>query len=238
MATYPSGGGSNIGTLLRLIQEDQNKSIAATPPAAEADSPLRGVIQGPLKAPESPGSERVISLRPEGVTQSGPQAGVSPVAPVAPGGGAVAGGVVAPIRPTPVFAPQASGQPNSAPSSPSPVSNSSAVLGSSVASRPSLGTTIRPSTVTGQASSARYTPAKPAPAKSFSQPSTSKSGGSQGAFGGTVSSAGAGAKSLLNVLGSLGKFGAGVSTTATLLPKNVVDYLKKSFNPKGAITRT
>ena len=83
---YPQSG-SNIGTLLRLIQEDQNKSLPAINPANDPNSPIRGVIQGPLNAPESPGSSRVVSVRPEGAIQQGEQANpqvVGPVAPVAP----------------------------------------------------------------------------------------------------------------------------------------------------------
>ncbi len=80
---YPTLGGNNIGTLLRMIQEDQNKNLVA--PGVEVGSPIRGMVQQPLMSNEAPGSNRVISVRPEGVTPMGPEmAGVAPVAPVAP----------------------------------------------------------------------------------------------------------------------------------------------------------
>lgn len=161
---YQSATGSNIGTLLRLIQEDQNKSLAATPPASEPGSPIRGVIQGPLQAPEAPNSNRVVSLKPEGALQQGPQQpGVAPVAPggsgqpegvVAPRipvapvaapsfdtGGGGGGGVVAPIapvRPTPA-APGPSAPGPSAPSAPSSAPSPAP------AAAPAIGTQIRAS---------------------------------------------------------------------------------------------
>lgn len=196
MATYPNGGGSNIGALLRLIQEDQNQNIAASSPASDPESPLREVIQQPIEAPESPGSERVVSIRPEGAVQSGPQAeAVSPVAPVAPGGAPSGGGVVAPIRPAPVVSSPSDGggSPASSPVS-APQSSSSSY------SSPSIGTSIRPSSaVAGARTSqpnANYTktvsrPTSSSSSSSFRQPSTSKSGGSLGAIGGTVGGASA-----------------------------------------------
>lgn len=124
---YPNGSGSNIGTLLRLIQEDQNKNAASLVPSADPNSPLRGAIQQPLQAPESPGSSRVVSVRPEAVTQQGPQASptvVAPQAPVAPS---------APIAPAPQ-APRPAGSSVSAPSTPN-------------ISLPTLGTRITPTAV-------------------------------------------------------------------------------------------
>lgn len=133
MPAYQSTGG-DIGTLLRLIQEDKSSTILANP-AADVASPIRGVVQGPLKSPESPGTTRVASLRPEGsaLGVSGPEQGVVTPAGAAP----VPGGVVAPVapRPTPVPTPT---PPSASPSSPAPSMNRP----SNMASAPSLGTKI------------------------------------------------------------------------------------------------
>ena len=64
MALYPGLQGSNIGTLLRLIQEERQSSPAAIPPALESGSPIRNIIQSPPLDTESPGSNRVIANRP------------------------------------------------------------------------------------------------------------------------------------------------------------------------------
>src|SRR5581483_7128901 len=103
---YPTGTGSNIGELLRLIQEQKNSSLAAVPPAAQPESPIRGIVQQPLQAPESPTSSRVVSVRPEGVTQQEPQSGQ-----VIAAGESVPGGVIGPVVPpkasvAPVVSPQ------------------------------------------------------------------------------------------------------------------------------------
>jgi hypothetical protein len=124
---YPNAG-NNIGTLLRLIQEDQNKNIASLPPSADPNSPIRGVVQGPLMSNEAPGSNRVVSVRPEGVTAQGPEATpgqvVGPTVPVANPG--VGPSVVGPSTPS-----MGGGQSN-------PVS------------APSIGTTIKASAPTSQ----------------------------------------------------------------------------------------
>lgn len=129
MPIYSGGAGSNIGTLLRLIQEEKSSNLAALPPAADPNSPIRGTIQQPIKTPESPGSDRVVSLRPEGVIQSGPAAApvVAPVAPVAP--------VPTPV-PTPT-APRAS--------APSATSSNSSPAPRPATSFPSIATSIKAS---------------------------------------------------------------------------------------------
>lgn len=94
--------GSNIGTLLRLIAEEKTQNATLLPPATTPDSPLREVVQQPLKSSESPGSSRVVSIRPESAAPIGPitpdtSTVVAPVAPpVAP---------EAPVGPTPVPTP-------------------------------------------------------------------------------------------------------------------------------------
>lgn len=139
---YQSGASSNIGTLLRLIQEEKSKNIAAIPPQADVESPLRASVQEPIKAPESPGTQRVVSIRPEGATMQGPVAG-SDLTPVAP--------VAAPTPVGPASSPMSNGpiEPSSSPSQPGmarpSVSGMSApmVRGASVTG-PRLGTVIGP----------------------------------------------------------------------------------------------
>lgn len=134
---YPtaSSGGSNIGTLLRLIQEDQNNSLLANNPASQPGSPIRGTVQGPLQSPNDPTSARVVSMRPEGVTQSGPQA--SPV-------GEVPGNVVSAAQPIAAAAPVSSITPNF---SSSPVSQPSAQLNQNVSSNTNTSPVRQPSYV-------------------------------------------------------------------------------------------
>lgn len=69
MAIYPSSGGF-IGSLLRTIQEERSKAPHVLPPAGEPQAPIRAAVQAPLESPispESPGSSRTVSIRPEGV---------------------------------------------------------------------------------------------------------------------------------------------------------------------------
>lgn len=163
---YPTGGtNSNIGTLLRLIQEDQSKNPALLPPGSETGDPLRGVVQQPLVSPEAPGSSRVVSVRPEGVTQQGPT-GESPViAPGSAGPAPATPGVIGPRAPiVPVQAPAPSGPSNSAPGPSSPGPSSAPSRPSSpapapapkitVSSLPKIGTRIistpKPSSVGGR----------------------------------------------------------------------------------------
>ena len=65
MASYLNQNGNSIGSLLRFIQEQKSQS-PIIPPSSEASSPIRGVIQGPLKSPEDTGTSKVVSIRPEG----------------------------------------------------------------------------------------------------------------------------------------------------------------------------
>lgn len=89
---YQGGGGNAIGTLLRMLEDEKSASPLQQKPESAVGSPLRGAVQTPYFTPESPGSSRVVSARPEGVTPSGPQSSVTAGNVVAP---------VAPIRPTP-----------------------------------------------------------------------------------------------------------------------------------------
>jgi hypothetical protein len=70
MAGYLNQNGNSIGSLLRFIQEQKSQS-PIIPPSTEASSPIRGVTQEPLKAPEDIGTSKVVSLRPEGTIGTG-----------------------------------------------------------------------------------------------------------------------------------------------------------------------
>lgn len=98
---YQSGAGSMPGGLLRMLLEEQGQTNALMKPQADPNTLTRETVQGPIFTPESPGSERVVSIRPEGVTQQGPEGGqvIAPVMPSAPGAGASP--VIPPIVPKP-----------------------------------------------------------------------------------------------------------------------------------------
>ena len=126
---YPGNISGNIGALLRLIQEEKAASPAALPPETAVASPMRGIVQQPLRSPEAPGGTRVVSMRPEGVTSQGPAVAPTvvpaarPVAPIAP--------------PSPVVAP--SGPAGAA--GPAPAPSQPSVQG---ASAPSIATKVMP----------------------------------------------------------------------------------------------
>lgn len=235
---YPNGQGSNIGTLLRLIQEDKNQSVAATSPSSDPNSPIRSLNQQPIQAPNDPNSSRVVSLRPEGVTQSGPQAEAQPnvVAPIMP---------VAPQAPTSPVAPQAPNNPGSSISSNPTPSFSSPSIGTRISSAPAPTGTSRNF---GASTLGISTYKAPTPTKSIT-PSTSKVGGSLGAIGGTTAAA-AKAKgfnigdALSNVIGGLPKFGpAATVSTAFLNPALKSGLFNTLYNtitgnkPKSSSTR-
>jgi hypothetical protein len=167
---YQGGGQGDIGNLLRQIQEEKATSVLANPPAAEPGSPVRAVIQEPLKSPESPGGTRVVSTPAEAVTPGGVQPGV--VAPV--------NGVVAPVPSRPA-APVASVSSNPGGGSPAGNSQGSSSPVASPMSRQVLGTTIKPTVATK--------PAVASPAfQTFSvaknMPNTSISAAKQSSVGG------------------------------------------------------
>lgn len=71
MASYLNQNGNSIGSLLRFIQEQKSQS-PVTSQSAEVGSPIRDVVQEPLKGSEGMGTSKVVSLRPEGtLTPSG-----------------------------------------------------------------------------------------------------------------------------------------------------------------------
>ena len=76
MASYLNQNGNSIGSLLRFIQEQKSQS-PMVPPGTETGSPIRGIVQEPLKAPEDVGTSKVVSLKPEAVigASQGPAVG-------------------------------------------------------------------------------------------------------------------------------------------------------------------
>lgn len=147
-------GGNSIGTLLRLIQEEKAQSQAIVNPGDDPSSPIRQTVTEPIRSPESPGSERVVSIRPESAIQSGPEGSVmGPVAPQAIGPivSAPRPAVIGPrAAPTPVPTPtqpmsQTPAGSTSQPSQNNPSSSQTSSPTRSVAgasTRPSIGTSI------------------------------------------------------------------------------------------------
>lgn len=140
---YPTLGGG-IGALLRMIQEEKSQS-PLMPPSADVGSPIRGVVQGPIKSPESPGSSRMVSIRPEAAIS--PENPVQPDtgAPVAPAGLPPVSPVASRPIPTPVPTPA---PPRSSPASPqfqAPSPAPARVTAPSLATKitPATGVTIR-----------------------------------------------------------------------------------------------
>ncbi len=90
MGIYAAPQGSDIGSLLRLIQEQEASSLAKAQPQADVSAPMRDIVQEPLKGPESPGTATVVSQRPEGVGMPGLGTTITPnrtsVGPVNIGG--------------------------------------------------------------------------------------------------------------------------------------------------------
>ena len=91
-SAYQGSLGGGVGTLLRLIKEDQSQNVVTKPPATESGSPIRELQQEPVLQPESPETSRQVSLRPEGGV-------VGPVAPASQPEGLAGGEGVTPIVP-------------------------------------------------------------------------------------------------------------------------------------------
>lgn len=125
-AVYPSSG--NIGALLRLIEQERKSAPHARFPTAAPSAPMRRSVSAPLESPiaaESPGTARVVSIKPEIAPPAAGAAPPSPVAPTTAKMGAV-GGVPKVIGPTtyippvtaPPSAPVARREPTPAPARP------------------------------------------------------------------------------------------------------------------------
>lgn len=63
--TYSSGAAAALGSLLRKAQEDRQTGPHLIPQSAQEESPIRQQITGPIAAPESVGSEKVVSMKGE-----------------------------------------------------------------------------------------------------------------------------------------------------------------------------
>lgn len=110
MPTYQGTNGpagSALGSLLRKIEEERNTGPHRTPQTSQDQSPIREAIQAPLETPESVGSSKMVSMKPEMAVGSGV---VPPInaTPNTAGGNAViapppAGQVVGPTIPAPIL---------------------------------------------------------------------------------------------------------------------------------------
>jgi len=106
---YGGTAASALGSLLRKAQEDRQQGPHLIPQSAEAESPIRQQIQGPLSAPESVGSEKVVAMKgemqpiQEGGTLAPGVGGLNNpavVPPVVPPMAGVEGGASAPVTPS------------------------------------------------------------------------------------------------------------------------------------------
>jgi hypothetical protein len=85
MAAYQSSG-NDIGSLLRMIAEEKSTQPVGITPQAESGTLMREMVQTPVYTPESSGTARVTSIKPEmGVQPSSmPTSMPPPAPPVAP----------------------------------------------------------------------------------------------------------------------------------------------------------
>lgn len=101
---YPGLYSGAIGSLLRQIQEQKSQS-PIIPPGSEVSTAPREIVEQPNQSLESPGTQRMVSIRPEASNVAGPgntldapdMAGILPTGED--------GGVVGPVvtRGTPMF---------------------------------------------------------------------------------------------------------------------------------------
>lgn len=147
MAGYLNQNGNSIGSLLRFIQEQKSVS-PINPQSSEVGSPLRDIVQEPLKGSEGMGTNRVVSIRPEGtltpsgqpIEQGAPQS--SRIGPISIGG---QGDVTQ--TPTNVVAANEPGPGISIPSATKTVGDVVNKTGAaSEIKLPSIGTSIKPQT--------------------------------------------------------------------------------------------
>lgn len=187
MAGYnllPSGG-SALGSLLRKMQEDRLSNPAQIPVNAADSSPIRAQVQGPLQAPESVGSDKIVSIKAplapgqELPTMGGTAATTSPSVPVGTPDGVIP--PVAPVAPSagipgisapPSFSNTGVQLPNS--SAPAPT-NTGSIAGSST-SQPKQTTTTQ-TAKPGLLPTSGYNPSSPQPSpapKATTQTSSNK----------------------------------------------------------------
>lgn len=102
---------SLIGTLLRKLEESASEKPTSTMATDNPSAPIRETVQAPLEtpiAPESPGTERVMSLKPEGSVQASVEATPESITPSTSKVGGIGGpeGGMIPALPTQAQAPQ------------------------------------------------------------------------------------------------------------------------------------
>lgn len=121
--TYSSGAAAALGSLLRKAQEDRQTGPHLVPQSAQEESPIRQQITGPIAAPESVGSEKVVSMKGEmqPIQEGATQAPIN------------VGGNVSPVVVPPVVSP-VSGMDGSTPSPVMPSSLASSVTPSGIGS--------------------------------------------------------------------------------------------------------
>lgn len=147
MALYPTSIGGDIGSLLRLIQEEKARQATLRPGITPGEI-SREIVQTPIIAPESPGTSRIIAEKPEAVV--GPQTPTTrPVAAI-PARAAVGPVKIGGPEPTPVVRPTArlpvrEEAPAPAPSTPSIPSAPSVPSAPSIPSVPSASFSPQPS---------------------------------------------------------------------------------------------
>lgn len=135
MPGYLNQNGNSIGSLLRFIQEQKSQG-PIVPPSTEVGSPIRDVVQEPLKAPESIGTSRQVSIKPEdvlgGESQQAlpiPEVGAESLGPIAPVASAATPGQITPAAASTSsdapMTPTVRGETRSAVYSPSPAQPSS-----------------------------------------------------------------------------------------------------------------
>lgn len=144
--------GGDIGTLLRMIQDEKASNPVLNTPATDPNSPIRAQVQGPLLAPEAPGGTRNVSIRPEGIGTLGPAEASS-------------GQVVAPMVQTPrigpVTAPTIANKPGGGAPVPTPVPTPTPR-----SSAPAIGTRITPTqSVLGKSTQSRPATSIPTPTR-------------------------------------------------------------------------
>jgi len=137
----PYAGSGSIGALIRLIEQEKSKAPTAMKPEMELGAPIREMTAQPFMAPESVGTARTLSLKPEGVPSSMIAGGgqvtpaAAPPTPAAPIGVPVVGPSIGMPERTPSSAGPASSptpQPGPAPAPMMPVSPGQSPRGVSV----------------------------------------------------------------------------------------------------------
>ena len=161
MAYSQSSAASALGSLLRRAQEERQMGPHLVPASAQEESPFRQQIQGPLAAPESVGSEKVVSLKGEMQPIQEGFGGVTPGIDGVEGPGIVPP-VVPPMSPTESFSAEGTDSPVSFGRASSPISSAPSIATSLLPSS-AKGSPVMQGNVLGASTSNKmYGPSKPA----------------------------------------------------------------------------